>query len=79
MALCSQFSAATLPGVFTFVGSSFPPNAASTVRNEVIAPSYLSASKAIPSLSDGSAFIAACASLTTSAGLVGGVLIRSVR
>ena len=79
MASCSHLSAATLPGVFTLAGSSLPPNAESTVRNEVIAPSYLSASKAMPSLSAGSAFIAACASLTTSAGDVGGVLIRSVR
>ena len=79
MAACSQFSAATLPGVSTLFGSSVPPNAESTVRNAVIAPSYLSASNAMPSLSDLSAFIAASASLTTCAGLVGGVLIRSVR
>ena len=45
----------------------------------MIAPSYLSASKARPSFSDLSAFMAASASLTTCAGLVGGVLIRSVR
>ena len=47
--------------------------------NAVIAPSYFSPSKAKPSFSDLSFFIAACASVTTCAGEVGGVLIRSVR
>ena len=47
--------------------------------NAVTAPSYLSPSKAMPSLSFGSAFIAATASLNSAAVVVGGLLIRSVR
>src|ERR1700677_377142 len=56
-----------------------PPNALSSTMNEVTSPSYWSASKAMPSLSFGSAFMAAWASVMTSCGVVGGVLIRSLR
>src|SRR5215813_15132683 len=71
-------STVALPGVLMLLrvaGVSWPPK----LWNAVTAPSYLSPSKARPSFSLGSFFMAARASLNNCAVVVGGVLIRSVR
>src|SRR5258708_27061283 len=71
-------STPTLAGVSMLLrldGEIWPPK----LWKAVTAPSYLSPSKARPSFSLGSAFMAALASLNTCAAVVGGVLIRSVR